>query len=62
MSHHPSRQILWLVHGDDFVSVGDATDLKWLKEKLKGRFEIKTITVGAKRKMEKYKKHEYSTE
>ena len=46
MFHHPSRQVLCLVHGDDFFSVGDAGQLQWLKERLKGRFEIKTSTVG----------------
>ena len=46
MYHHPGKQILCLVHGDDFVSVGSPEKLRWLKEKLKGRFEIKTSTAG----------------
>ena len=48
MYRHPSKQILCLVHGDDFVSVGESSKLQWLKGKLKERFEIKTKTVGAK--------------
>ena len=46
MYHHEKRGIVCLVHGDDFVSVGKSLDLKWMKEKLKARFEIKTTTVG----------------
>ena len=47
MFHHPSRDILCLVHGDDFVSVGCPEMLRWLKSKLQGRFEIKTTVVGS---------------
>ena len=46
MFRHSSRDILCLVHGDDFVSVGCSETLRWLKTKLQGRFEIKTTTVG----------------
>ena len=46
MFHHPSRKILCLVHGDDFVSVGEDDQLEWLKKKLQERFEIKTKLVG----------------
>ena len=34
------------MHGDDFVCVGGTEDLKWFKERLKERFEIKSTTVG----------------
>ena len=37
-----------VVHGDDLVSAGRSEDLKWLKEQLKERFDIKTTTVGHK--------------
>ena len=47
MYYHPSRDILCLVHGDDFVSVGCPDALRWLKAKLQGRFEIKTTVVGS---------------
>ena len=46
MFHHPDKGIACLVHGDDFVSVGNHAQLDWLKNKLKGRFEIKTKLVG----------------
>ena len=42
MFQHPLRKVLCLVHGDDFVSVGEDDQLQWLKKKLQGRFEIKT--------------------
>ena len=47
MRRHPSRDILCLVHGDDFVSVGCPEMVRWLKSKLQGRFEIKTTVVGS---------------
>ena len=50
MYQHPSKQIRCLVHGDDFVSVGDPESLKWMKDKLSARFEIKTTTVGPNEK------------
>ena len=47
MYHHPSRDILCLVYGGDFVSVGCPEMLRWLRAKLQGRFETKTIVVGS---------------
>ena len=47
MYQHRSRQVRCLVHGDDFVSVGDPYSLKRMKDKLSASFEIKTTTVGA---------------
>ena len=35
-----------MVHGDDFVTVGDRQDTKWMEEELKKRFEIKTKVIG----------------
>ena len=46
MNPHPHKQILCLVHGDDLVSVGCPEQLRWLKETLTRRLEIKTTTVG----------------
>ena len=46
MFQHKSRQIRCLVHGDDFVSVGQPEELKWMRAKLSQRFEIKTSMVG----------------
>ena len=37
-----------LVHGDDFVCVGDSGDLRWLEDRLKDRFEIKSKMMGLK--------------
>ena len=41
--------MLCLVHGDDFVCVAKAGDLKWLKDQLSQRFEIKTKTMGLRK-------------
>ena len=46
--HHSGRKMLYPVHGDNFVCVADADDLKWLKEQLRQRFEIKTKTMVLK--------------
>ena len=46
MFQHKTREIRCLVHGDDFVSVGQPEELKWMKTKLSQRFEIKTSMVG----------------
>ena len=43
---HPGHDLRALVHGDDFVAVGDRHDCEWFKAKLGGRFEIKTKLVG----------------
>ena len=30
--HHPKKDIYCIVHGDDFISTGPSSSLKWLKE------------------------------
>ena len=35
-----------LVHGDDFGTEGSRDEVKWMKEKLTERFEIKTKVIG----------------
>ena len=45
---HPGRELLCLVHGDDFVCVGSSSNLVWLKGQLEERFEIKTKLMGRK--------------
>ena len=40
--------MLCLVHGDDFVRVGEPGQLRWLKDKLNMFFEIKTTEVGCR--------------
>ena len=44
--HHKERNIYTLVHGDDYVSVGDKGELRWLKQQLESTFEIKTDLLG----------------
>lgn len=44
--HHPSRNILTLVHGDDYVSSGSGPDMHWLEEALAKAYEIKTQRLG----------------
>ena len=44
--HHPSQKIYCMVHGDDFVSTGPATSLKWLEGILNNEFKIKTSIMG----------------
>ena len=46
MFMYADRSIVCLVHGDDLVSVGSRSDLQWMKERLAGRFEVKTQMVG----------------
>ena len=46
MYHHPARKMRCLVHGYDFVCVGESEELRWLEEHLKSRFEIKSKTMG----------------
>ena len=43
---HPVYDIRTLVHGDDYVSSGDSTDLKWLEAGLAKSYKIKTQTIG----------------
>ena len=44
--HHPGRDILVFVHGDDFVSTASGEDLVWLKGVLASKFDIKSKIVG----------------
>lgn len=46
--HHRGKQMLCLVHGDDFACVADSNDLIRLKDQLIKRFEIKTKLMGLK--------------
>ena len=43
---HKSRDLKTLVHGDDFVTSGDRDHARWLEERLRRRFEIKTHVIG----------------
>ena len=43
---HRKWNIQTLIHGDDFVSVGNRDDIRKFNEKMESRFEIKTTIVG----------------
>ena len=44
--HHQKRDIITLVHGDDYMSCGSPEDMAWLRDQLEARFEIKTQLIG----------------
>ena len=45
--HHAERNIMTLVHGDDYLSSGFQDDLDWLESELSAAYEIKTQRIGA---------------
>ena len=47
------RQVLTIVHGDDHLRTGPVESLRWLEEKPKGEFEVKTNILGKHRELEK---------
>eukprot|EP00973_Karenia_brevis_P081866 11349902-Karenia_brevis.AAC.1 len=51
--HHVGRDILTMVHGDDFLSTATEANLRWLKGILDTTFEIKTKIVGPEARDEK---------
>ena len=34
-----------MVHGDDFITVGEKEDAEWMKKEMEKRFEIKTKVI-----------------
>ena len=44
---HPQRNIMTLVHGDDFITVGKREQVLWFRGVLECRFELKTKIIGA---------------
>ena len=44
--YHPVHGLKTLVHGDDFVTVGERHQARWLDQRLRQRFEIKTVVIG----------------
>ena len=44
--HHHERGIRTLVHGDDYVSVGQPKQLEWMEKQLKSKYQIKTQLLG----------------
>ena len=39
--HHPDRNIMVVVHGDDFTAVGARSDILWYEDSLESKFQIK---------------------
>ncbi len=52
LHHHKEKDILTMVHGDDFVSSADKENLKWLEKDLKDRHGHNTHRMGAGRETE----------
>ena len=46
--YHPQRRIWTIVHGGDYVSVAQESDLQWLEQRLKDKYQIKTNWLGPK--------------
>ena len=44
--HHPVRDVMVFVHGDDFVSTAEGEDLEWFKSILETKFELKSKIIG----------------
>ena len=44
--YHEARSIRTIVHGDDYVSVGQPKQLQWLEEQLKAQYHIKSQMLG----------------
>ncbi len=44
--HNKEYGLITLVHGDDFITVGNRKNIRWFNNKLEGRFEIKTKIIG----------------
>lgn len=40
--YHPEREMMTLVHGDDYVTAAMSEDLDWLEGELQKEYEIKT--------------------
>lgn len=43
---HPTRQVRTYVHGDDYVSTGLPTNLKWMNEESEKKYDVKTQIFG----------------
>ena len=44
--HHPIHDVMIMVHGDDFVAVGEPEFLKKTEASLREKYKIKTETLG----------------
>ena len=50
--YHAKRQLRMMLHGDDFATVGEPKEIKWLQGKLEDRFEVKTTVIGREEERE----------
>ena len=50
---HDERGLALTVHGDDFVVIGDETQLQWLGDKMKSKYELKMDVLGPDTHQEK---------
>ena len=46
MFGHQVRDTVVMVHGDDFVSIGDIEGLRWLESMMKEKFELTADIIG----------------
>ena len=44
--HHRDKQIVTLVHGDDYTSAGSPASLRWFRNMLEKEYEIKSQMIG----------------
>ena len=51
--YHPGRDLMTLVHGDDYVSSGLQGNLDWLDKELQKAYEIQTQKVGVGENMDR---------
>ena len=51
--HHPISGVAVMVHGDDFVAVGDKDGLKSIREALEGKYKLKVQTLGSRKECSK---------
>ena len=43
---HPARRIWLMVHGDDYFSCGERSNVAWFRGQLEAQFDMKTTVVG----------------
>ena len=43
---HPDNEVALMVHGDDFIAVGEAKNLKSLQQTLEDKYKLKTQSLG----------------
>ena len=43
---HHARDIATVVHGDDFTTLGEEHQLKWLQKQMQAKYDIKTEFLG----------------